>query len=264
MRINFNRVKAVLLRHMFSWPRSLERLADSFWWPTFNLFTWGLVTVFLQQQTGSFQFFVNIFLGGIVMWLFVNRIQEEMGVTFLQEAWDRNLLNMFTSPLTIWEFNIAVLAIGIIKLILSVSWMLVLGYVLFRFNILQFGLIIIPYAVNLLVVGLWLGLIINGLIILYGYRVQAFAWTLSLLVQPFSGVFYPVSAMPAWMQQVSKCLPTSYIFEGMRTVLREGRIDYAGLLSAAMLNIVYFIISTCFFTWSFQKAKEKGMIMKFS
>jgi ABC-2 type transport system permease protein len=259
-----HRVNAVLLRHLFTWPRSLERLADAFWWPVFNLFTWGLVTSFLDQQTGSLQLFVNVFLGGTVMWLLVYRIQEEMGVTFLQEAWDRNLLNMLVSPLTIWEFNAAILAIGMVKLILSAVLMLLLSYVFYAFNIFRFGFIILPYAINLLVVGWWLGLIINGLIIRYGYRVQAFAWTLSLVIQPFSGVFYPVSAMPVWMQHVAKVLPTSYIFEGMRLVMLEGKVDTAGLLAAIFWNIVYSVFGIWYFVYCYRKAKESGMIMKFS
>lgn len=263
-RINYHRVWAVIARHLMTWPRSLERVADAFWWPSFNLFIWGLVTVFLKEQTGSYQFYINLFLGGVIMWLFINRSQEEMGITLLQEAWDRNLLNMFTSPLTIWEFTIAAFVLSAVKLIISVIWMIILGYFLFQYNLFRLGIVLVPYATNLLITGGILGIIINSLIVRYGYRIQVFAWTLSLVLQPFSGVFYPMSILPGWMQDVAKGLPTSYIFEGMRTVLREGRIDYSGLLVATMLNGVYFIFAVWFFVWSFQKAKENGMLMKFS
>ncbi len=247
-----------------TWPRSLERVADAFWWPSFNLFIWGLVTRYVSQQPGSFQFFINLFLGGVIMWLFVYRSQEEIGITLLQEAWDRNLLNMFTSPLTIWEFTIASFVLSVIKLVISVVWMTLLGFFLFAFNIFQFGWVLVPYAFTLLVTGGIVGMIINALIIRYGYRVQVFAWTISFVLQPFSGVFYPLSSMPTWMQEVAKYLPTGYVFEGMRTVLREGSVDYSGLLMASMLNVIYFILALWFFAWSFRKAKESGMLMKFS
>lgn len=262
--INFHRVGAVLMRHLMSWPRSLERVADAFWWPSFNLFIWGLVTVYINQQAGSYQFFINLFLGGVIMWLFVYRSQEEIGILLLQEAWDRNLLNMFTSPLTVWEFTIAAFLLSLIKLVVSVAWMILLGYFLFQFNLFQLGWALVPYGANLLVTGSILGIIINGLIIRYGYRIQVFAWTLTSILQPFSGVFYPMSAMPAWLGKVAAILPTSYIFEGMRTVLGEGRIDYPGLWMATILNVIYFLFALWFFAQNFQKAKESGMLMKFS
>src|SRR3972149_11566546 len=262
--INVHRVQAVLLRHMFSWPRSLERLADSFWWPTINLFTWGIVTAFLQGQAESTQLIGSIFLGGVVMWLLVSTSQQEMGLVFLQEAWDRNLLNMFTSPLTIWEFNLASVIIGIIKLTISLIWMLILARVFFAFNLFTYGWMFVPYAFSLLITGWTIGLLINGLIIQYGYRVQAFAWTLTIIFQPFSGVFYPVSAMPPWMASVARLLPSSYIFEGMRQVMREGTSDYNGLLLSYGWNILYFALAMWFYSYSFRKAKASGMIMKFS
>ncbi len=253
-----------MMRHLMSWPRSLERLADAFWYPSFNLLIWGLVTTYLQQQTGSYQFFISLFLGGVIMWVFVYRSQEEIGVILLQEAWDRNLLSMFSSPLTIWEFTIGAFFLSILKLILSVTWMIFLGYLLFHFNLFRFGLILVPYAALLLVTGGIMGILINGLIIQFGYRIQVFAWSLILVLQPFSGVFYPISSLPAWMQFVARGMPTSYVFEGMRTVLGEGRIDYSGLITAIILSAVYFILAVWFFVWSFRRAKETGALMKFS
>ena len=70
--INFHRVYALVLRHLITWPRSLERVADAFWWPTMNLFIWGLVNVYLQQKTGATTYFVQLFLGGLIMWTLVS------------------------------------------------------------------------------------------------------------------------------------------------------------------------------------------------
>lgn len=248
-----------------TWPRSLERIADAFWWPTINISIWGLVTVYLQKQTGTTSaFFANIFLGGIMMWGVVSRSQEEMGILFLQEAWDRNLLNMFASPLTLTEFMIATIELATFKLMLTFLWMFALSYFLFAFNIFSFGWVLLPYAIALMVSGWSLGLVINGLIIRYGFRVQAFAWTLALLFQPFSGVYYPISAIPHWMQIVARLLPTSYIFEGMRSVMQTHRIDISGLAIAIGLNIIYLALGIWFFVRSYREAQKTGMLMKFT
>lgn len=262
--INFHRVFALVLRHLMTWPRSLERVADAFWWPTMNLLIWGLVNVYLQKETGATGYFVQLFLGGLLMWTLVTRSQEEMGMLFLQEAWDRNLLNIFSSPITIWEFSVATITLSFTKLILTFLWMFFLSYVLFAFNIFTLGWILMPYALVLITFGWGLGFFINGLILQHGYRIQVFAWTLTMVVLPFSGVYYPMSTLPQWMQIVAKGVPASYIFEGMRHAFLTHTIDSRGLLTAAGLNIVYVLLGMWFFSYSYHKAQRSGMIMKFS
>lgn len=249
---------------MMTWPRSLERLADAFWWPTINLIIWGMVTVFMQQQTGTAVQFISIFLSGVMLWTIISRAQEEMGIIFLQEAWDRNLLNMFTSPLTMWEFTVAAMVLSIIKLLLSILWLAAIGYLLYAFSLFQFGLPLVLCMALLMLSGWSLGLIINGLIIQYGFRVQALAWTLALIFQPFSAVYYPVSSMPQWMQSVARFLPTSYIFEGMRSLILDHQINIHDLITAGILNIVYLSLGIWYFKRSFDRARQSGQIMKFS
>lgn len=261
---SLKRVWAIVVRHLFSWYRDLEVLFESFWWPSFDLFIWGLVTLYLRTSEGAPTIFINFFLGAIVLWMFVYRAQQEMGFVFLKEVWDRNLLNIFTTPLSIWEFLTASMLLGITKLAISAVWMAILAILLFEFNIFSLGLALIPYVANLLILGWSAGFIINGLIIRYGWRVQSFAWTLILIIQPFSAVFYPVSVMPLWMQFVARLIPASYVFEGMRKVLIDGSVDIWGLLIATLLNIFYVFLSILFFANSFRKAKESGMLVKFS
>lgn len=181
MNINYHRVAAVMVRHLFSWRRSLERLWDTFWWPTFNLLTWGIVTMFLSYQ-GTGLALVDMFLGGVLMWMLVNHSQEEMGLVFLQEAWDRNIVNLLSSPLSIWEFTVASIFLGMVKLSVSMLWLLILASVFFHFSIFRYGFVLAPYAISLMISGWALGFFINGLILRYGYRVQVFAWSISLLL----------------------------------------------------------------------------------
>ncbi len=262
--VNANRVRALVTRHLLSWPRSLERVADAFWWPTMNLLIWGLVNRYLEQQSGTANNFLALFLGGMIMWTVVVRSQEEMGLLFLQEAWDRNLLNIFSSPITLAEFSAATIVLGLIKLLMTFVWMVLISSLLFAFNIFTLGWLIVPYALLLLLSGWSLGFFINGLIVMYGYRVQVFAWTLTMLILPFSSVYYPVSALPMWMQPVARAIPVTYVFEGMRRVFSGGGWDVQGMLVSLLLNLVYLLLSIRFFHYSYRKAQQSGMIMKFS
>ena len=75
----------------------------------------------------------------------------------------------------------------------------------------------------------------------------ALAWGLPFLIQPFSAVFYPIDVLPPWLQVVARALPSSYIFENMRAVLRTGSADPSMLLTALGLNIVYLTAGAAFF-----------------
>lgn len=262
--LNPRRIWAVTLRHLFVWLRDLEKLVESFWWPSFDVFLWGLTTLYLKQTQGAIPAFVSFFIGAIVLWMLVYRAQQEMGFTFLDEIWSRNLLNMFTSPLTIWEFLSASLLLGTVKILISATWMVVLAYFLFAFNIFNMGLWLIPFIINLLVLGWSAGFVIDGLLLRYGHRAEALTWSLILIIQPFSAVFYPVSVMPQWMQTIAYMLPTSHIFEGMRGILIHNTVNHQSLLIAVGLNIVYLCISIIYFKASFRKAQETGMIIKLS
>lgn len=264
MQNSLQRIWAIVIRHLFSWRRDLESLTESFWWPSFDLFIWGLTSIYLREQQGTTPYVLAVFVGAIVLWMFVYRSQQEIGFLFLKEVWDRNLLNVLTTPITIWEYTFGAIILGTLKLILSALWMGILAYLLFKLNIFFMGWYLIPFILNLILVGWSSGFVINGLIIRYGYRVQAFAWTLILIIQPFSAVFYPVSAMPGWMKSVARFLPTSYVFEGMRQIVFQNQMDWQLLYAAGGLNLLYLVISVFYFNYCFRKAQESGMIVKFS
>lgn len=264
MNISLQRVYAIVWRHLHTWPRDLESLFESFWWPSFDVLIWGIMTVYVVQNQNVSPTFTSVIIAGIVFWMFVYRSQQEIGFVFLREFWERNLLSLLTSPLSINEFLLASFVLGLIKLCISAVWMMILAYMLFSFSLIAFGWYLVPIIGNLLCVGWAAGLCINGLILRYGYRVQSFAWSLVAAIQPFSAVFYPLSSMPVWMQWIAKILPTSYIFEDMRGIVSGKTISPETFFIATGLNVFYLIVGYIYFQRSFTYAKRTGMVLKFS
>ena len=81
------------------------------------------------------------------------------------------------------------------------------------------GLYLIPFVANLLLFGWILGIFTTAIILRYGTQAQILAFGLIFIIQPFSAVFYPVSALPYTLQIVSLALPSAHVFEGLRAVL---------------------------------------------
>jgi len=75
-----------------------------------------------------------------------------------------------------------------------------------------------------------------------------------------SAVFYPVTVLPAVLQKIAFFLPSSHIFEGMRTVLSVRMLPGMDLFWAAVLNAIYLSLAILFFTRMFCIVKEKGRL----
>ena len=88
---------------------------------------------------------------------------------------------------------------------------------------------------------------------------EAFAWMIAFIFAPFSAVFYPVDILPAWAQRISWCLPTTYIFEGMRTILSSGTFPAWYFLLSIVLNLVYLFLAYTLFQFMFEKSRAKGL-----
>lgn len=260
--INFSQVKAIILRHLFEWRRNLDRLVDSFWWATIDLIFWGLTSSYIKQNNPGMPNIVSLFIGGIILWVFVQNSQRDIAMPLLNEAWNRNLINLFSTPVRLREFIVSTLILGLLKLMITTLLLTIIAIFLYKFNIFTLGVFLIPALVNLILVGWWLGFIIDGLILRFGYRVESFAWAFVFIIYPFSAIFYPISFLPGWAQLISIMLPTSYIFENMRSVLFNGTFSVQAVIISFILNIFYLTLSVYFLKAMFSKALVHARLIK--
>jgi ABC-2 type transport system permease protein len=257
--INLNRVAAVIIRHIYLYKHSLDRLSDSFYWPAMDLLLWGFTSLYIQKQSQTIPGIVVAFLTGLVFWLVVWRGQYEITVNLLEEMWSHNLVNLFTSPLKISEWVLAVMILGIFKMTLTFVFAGFLAHVLYQVNIFSFGFLLLPFFLSLLATGWFAGFFVGGLIIRFGTRIQTIAWSGVMLLAPFSAIYYPVSVLPSWAQKVASFIPTSYIFEGMREILSTGHFSSEKLITSFILNIFYLTLTILFFRYMFEKSKSIGL-----
>ena len=252
-------VLAVTYRHMYNFKRSLDRISDAVYWPLMDLIVWGLSTQWLAQTGNISSKTLLIMLTGIVFWQIVWRANYEVSVNLLEETWCGNTVNLFATPLTLSEWAAGVMLVGVLKVMVAIVVGLVGSWVLYSLNILEVGHMLIPFLVCLIMFGWALGFVASGLIIRFGRRIQTLAWTMGFLFAPLSAVYYPVSALPAWLQPAAWSLPTTYVFEGMRAVLSNGTIP-AGMLAASFaLNALYLSLAIAFFGVMFEQRRERGL-----
>lgn len=256
--IKAHRIEAYLLRHLYEIKASIDRKADVFLFPTIDLLVFGLLTTYIQKfQVGSGV--AGAIIGGIILWTLVYNIQRDISFSVLEDAWNRNLYNLFSTPLRLSEIVIGILILSILKALLTIVLMLLLSYGLFGFNLLGHGAVMAFYIFNMFLFGWAFGFFTASLIFRFGTKVQAVAWSLVLLLYPVSGVFYPLETLPEWLASLARLLPISYVFEGLRNLLVSGRAEAPGtLLLILALNGFYLSAGVWLFTTGFKSAKNRG------
>lgn len=257
--INFNRVWAMVLRDFYNMRHSLDRLSDMFYWPLMDLFIWGLTGLYFARLSVGNPHAVEIILNGLIFWIVLWRAQYEININLLSEIWDRNLVNIFSSPLKIEEWIVSAVVFGFLKMIASLFFVSILALLLYQYNIFMYGFLILPIIASLLMTGLVVGFMVSGFIIRYGQKIQTFAWTGAALIMPFSAPFYSLNILPSWAQQISLFLPTSYIFEGIRQVLFSETFSLDKFVMSFGLNFIYLTLSVLFFLHMFNRSKKLGL-----
>lgn len=260
--MKWHRVKGLLIRHLYLYPRSVPRLMDIFFWPVLELLVWGFLSVYLDKVNMTNLNILSILLGAIIFWEFLTRSQSAVSIAFLEEVWERNVLNIFVTPVRISEFLVSTVLLGFSRILASGAVLSVLALVLYHFNIFQFGIYTVPFILSLLFFGWTLGLFTTALILRLGSSAQMLAFGIIFLIQPFSAVFYPVSALPSYLQPVAWVIPSTYVFEGMRAVIATGSLPMRDLLMTFGLNAFYFALVVWFFYRVFAHVKVMGKLLK--
>ncbi len=256
--MSFIRIWAVFLRYFYVFAK-LDHLSDLIFWPALDIFLWGMTSVWIQQHQSGIPDIALAILTGLVFWQLVWRGSYEISVNLLQEFWNRNLVNLFATPLKLTEWMCSLMVVGFAKICVSLSFGALIVWLLYALNIFNLGWAFLPFCASVMMSGWFMGFLSAGIIVYYGQRVQMLAWMATYGFMPFSAVYYPISALPSWAQPIAHILPTSYIFEGMRDILFTQTFSLDKLLISLGLNLLYLVLSMAFFKYMFEKSRSKGL-----
>src|SRR5215813_4230205 len=144
---------ALVGRHLYLYRRSLPRIMEIFYWPFLDLIIWGFITVYLARFQSQIPGFVTFFLGALILWDILFRAQQGITISFLEEIWARNLMNLFASPLKPSEFLAATMVMSVFKVMAVSVVMVVCAGLFYSYNIFVIGLWLVPFVLNLLIGG---------------------------------------------------------------------------------------------------------------
>lgn len=260
--MKLHRITALIARHLYLYRRSLPRIMEIFYWPFLDLVIWGFITVYLARYQSQVPGFVTFFLGALILWDMLFRSQQGITISFLEELWARNLMNLFASPLKPSEFLAATMAMSIFKVSCVSIVMAVCALLFYSYNVLTIGLWLIPFVFNLVITGWVIGVFTTSLIMRFGQEAEVLAWSMVFLFQPISCVFYPMEVLPGWLKPVAWANPAAHVFEGMRAVLGSGEAPLTNLAWAVGLNALLLVAVVVWFYRTFAYCKDQGLLVR--
>jgi ABC-2 type transport system permease protein len=231
-------------------------------WPVVDAVLFGSLGVYFSRQAHSGSRGVAYLLAGILLFHVVFQAEVSLATGFMEETWSRNLLNLMVTPLTELEYVSGVMLFGLAKLVLGVSTVALVAFALFAFKITDVGLALVPIVAILLVVGWSIGLIVIGLILRVGQGAEILAWGLLAMMMPLSGIFYPISALPAVLRPIAALLPTTHAFAAARAVVAGHPVPWGQLALAAIGCIVLLVGAATFVTRMLRVFRSRGYITR--
>ncbi len=259
----FHRIYGMILRYWYATIRSWDRMTDFIYWPIIDLSLWGVTGAYIEASSNGELKVLPSLICGIIMWYSIYRTQGDISISLLEELWNKNLINIFSSPITLLEQWLALVIYSFAKLLAATAVASFFAYILYGFNILILGWYLIPFILLLTIFGWTVGIFVSGLLFRYSTKIQSVAWTLIWLFAPFSLVYFPREILSGWGETISLLIPSSYVFEEMRSVLNTGKVNWLNLQISLGMSLFYLSLAAVYFRRSFLVSLQRGLVKLF-
>ena len=259
--MNFNKVYALGLRHMYLISNSLPRIIDLIYWPTVQIFLWGFISKFFTLNSEYYSNTVGIILTAAILYDFLFRISISFNMMFLEEIWSRNFTNLFIAPIKISEIVASLTFTAILRALIGMVPAAIIAIPLFGVSVFKLGIPLLFLLFALYFFGITLGLLVTSGLLRFGPSFENIAWASLFFLAPLGCIYYPIEILPNSLQIIAKGLPLVHIFEEMRSILISGNVNYFDIIKSISISIVYFILGVIIFYVSFLGAKVRGTLI---
>jgi ABC-2 type transport system permease protein len=242
---------------------SFTRVFPLFAWAAIDIILWGFITRYLDTVQSTFNF-VSTLLGAVLLWDFFTRAMFGISTSFFEDVWSRNFLNLFATPLRISEYLIGLVAASLMTSFFGLVIMLALAALVFGVWIFSYGVLVVVIVLGLFLFGIAFGIFAIGIVLRLGPAAEWFIWPMPAVLAPIAAVFYPVSALPVWLQPLARLLPASYLFEALRALVARRPVPMELLWIGCALAAVYVVLASWFFRGMYLHAVRTGLVARYS
>jgi len=259
--MNWSKIYALSLRHIYLIKGSFPRILDLIYWPTIQIFLWGFISKFFTLSSSYYENTVGVILSAAILYDFLFRSSISYNMMFLEEIWSRNFTNLFIAPIKISEIIAALTFTAIFRTLIGLVPAALIAIPLFGVSIFKIGLPLIFLLLALYIFGVTLGLLVTSGLVRFGPSFENIAWGSLFFLAPLGCIYYPIEILPNFLQIIAKALPLVYVFDEARNILLNNSLNYENLKQAYFLTFIYLVCGVSLFYFSFLKARIKGTLI---
>jgi ABC-2 type transport system permease protein len=167
-------------------------------------------------------YFVIYLVIGTLVWHFLSVVFDNLSEVIAWERWEGTIEYTFMAPVHRFTHMIGQTTFSLVYGLLHTMVVLVAVAAFFRIDLSQANL---PGALLVLVAGsfsfIGFGIMASVLPLLFPERGAQMTHVIQAVLLLVSGVYYPVSVLPEWMQPLARLSPATYVLDGMREALLE-------------------------------------------
>ncbi len=160
---------------------------------------------------------------GAIFWNYLSITFSWIAETIAVERWEGTLEYTMMAPIRRSSQLVGSVAYAVLYGLVHTAVMLVVLTLFFGLDLSHSN---IPTAAAFMVIGSFsfvgIGMMAAILPLLYVERGAQMTFVLQSCLLLVSGVYYPISILPAWMQVLAHLSPATYILDGVRAALLDG------------------------------------------
>jgi ABC-2 type transport system permease protein len=224
-----------------------------------------------QQQRGTVDAAeaqnLVLYLGiGTVVWAYLRAVFSNIGEMISWERWEGTIEYTMMAPISRLTHMLGVSVFSIVYGLARSALLLAVLALFFEVdlsgaNLTGGTLILLLGSVSFI----GFGIMAACLPLLFPERGEEMTFVISSVLLLVSGVYYPVSVLPGWMEGMAAVSPATYVLEGMRATILDGAATGATweyVWPILLIGAISLPVGIGVFSWAERFAKRTGRLKR--
>jgi len=226
----------------------------------------GAGTEVVTGQTIDTNHMILYLLVGTLVWHYLAVVFDNISEMIAWERWEGTIEYTFMAPISRFTHMIGQTLFSLVYGLLHTGIILGVVALFFHLNLRDANLLgglLMLIAGSLSFVGL--GIVASVLPLLFPERGAQMTHVIQALLLLISGVYFPISVLPEWMQPLARFSPATYVLEGMRAALLDGAgtdalLGHLGRL--VIIGVIAIPVGLAIFRQAEKYAKRTGKLKR--
>jgi ABC-2 type transport system permease protein len=220
----------------------------------------------ISGQAVDTEYLIMFLLVGTLIWHFLSIVFDAISEVIAWERWEGTIEYTFMAPVPRITHMLGQTAFSLVYGLLHTAAILAVVVLFFELDLSGANLggsLLVLLAGSLSFIGL--GIVASIMPLLFPERGAQMTHVIQATLLLISGVYYPVSVLPGWMQPAARLSPATYVLEGVRAGLLEGRptselLPYVWPL--LVMGILFIPLGVMIFEKAERYAKRTGKLKR--